>query len=174
MTDRRELKACYTSTHPDVWAAVAENDRRYAEYSELCRKWREDYPDRQLYETHSSGGIQFAGFGWPRPGPEWRENRNVWVPYKSKAKGNPDLVRRFEETRMRFEPLPGMPNDVFSGWGISQPGWHRHEEGVLWVVWTCSHELVKADLDIWTLRRPSEYYASKEAAEERDEPATDA
>lgn len=172
-------QSAYSSTHPDVLAAMDALDAAQAEWRASVDALRDELNvEGEVLYSDSWGTRSFRGFVSPPDvdGVQWRRVQNGYWP-KQTTKAGKALHARLSGIKYKLRNLPGMPESVMHGFTSYSHGMARWD-GVVWVTWGCSHDIVegikeggRVDFTIWQQRRLSEFYAAREAHEE---PAPDA
>lgn len=109
------------------------------------------------------------------------KKRHPWllVPAKRTPRGK-ELAKQWGRIHVSKPTYPGMPSEVLAVSHVYWPGFHLDDNGVLWATWGTSAERILGTIDakhiqgvvdteMWQQRKLSEYYAMKEAQQEKAE-----
>lgn len=162
----------YRSAAPEVLASHEKRQRTYREFYDMVGAFnvclgRAEYATTYVFTT--PWVMRLASLGGDRPGPLWRADpKGGWVPSRRTAAGKV-VDAQFRSVAVRFEAIPGMPNEVIDGGYWRTPGF-RLMGGELWAAWWGdASEAVEGDgsfdPSIWTRCKLSEYHAAVEDEE---------
>lgn len=167
----------YRSKHPEVLATVQkwkdDNDAFRKAVKAFKRRFK--LGKREAMVTTGFGRKKLMGFScldgdWRDPPAGWRYmgQDHMIVPYRNKAKGDPEIVKAFEAIAPVMEyraTWPGMPQHT--GF-FRQPGAHFDAaEEYMYCDWGDEHgpPAGEVDLTYWEPVLRSEYHRMKEAGE---------
>lgn len=168
------MEIAFSTSHPDVLAAWAGIIVRYDEARAAALAFAEEF-GAQAVRVSRGQQISFVGLKADEvPGPGWRlDNRiDAFVPDRRTKIGRGHHKRMAEIVATNQRALPGMPDIVLDS---RTSHWHEacigDHDGVIWVGWACSIELLrentwsrtKLDEVMWQQRRLSEFYTAEEA-----------
>lgn len=164
-------QSVYSSTDAEVLAAMDRCDAEQAAFSDQLAVLRAEFGVDSLYYSDSWGWRTFSGFGTAPQieGVSFKHSRQGLAWPKQTTKPGKELHARLSDIRFKLRDLPGMPASALHDMTSYTHGMARFD-GVVWVTWGCSHDVVegtsgRVDLDRWVRRRLSEYHVAREAAE---------
>jgi hypothetical protein len=164
----------YTSTHPDVLAAVRERNFKTQAWNDALKVLgQEAFGEETPFFTFSRE--RFAGFDH-EPVEGWKYGKDkladCLVPDRRTSIGK-KWAKRLEPLRQRpSNPCPGMPGIVegshsFGGVTLHYPAWDA-VDGVVWCRWGTRPDPSDIDAELWTEAKLSEFYAMMEALGESE------
>lgn len=170
-----ERPSIYRSKHPDVWAAMHAYAADWKAFAKAVRSFRKRFSvgRRETMSSDGFGSKRLAGFSaidddWRTPPKGWRFIRtgghSVIVPYRSKAKGDPELIAAYDAVPFVCDfrtTWPGIPVDT---WRL--PGAHPDaDEEYMYADWGDGKgpDPAKVDAAIWEPVLRSEYHRLKES-----------